>query len=247
MADKPICSIDGCGNKAKARGLCGMHWLRQRRHGDPLKGSKQLLGNNCSVAGCDRKPHARWKNDKPVCKMHWNRLYTSGSIELREKAFHSWAHCSVAGCDKDARSPNSGMCEMHYGRLRRNGTLDAAVKEVTPKLRAHGYLTIAAQGHPVSDSNGQAYVHRKVLFDAIGEGVHQCHWCKSEIEWLVKCNRKLVVDHLDGKKDNNDRANLVPACNKCNANRGLFQAWVMRHKDDPFLWQMYTSAKARAA
>lgn len=38
MATTRICSVDGCGKIAKARGLCNGHWLRWRRHGDPTAG-----------------------------------------------------------------------------------------------------------------------------------------------------------------------------------------------------------------
>jgi len=31
----PICTIPGCGRIAVAGGLCPMHYMRQRRHGDP--------------------------------------------------------------------------------------------------------------------------------------------------------------------------------------------------------------------
>lgn len=30
----------------------------------------------------------------------------------------------------------------------------------------------------------------------------------------------LVVDHVDHDRSNNDRDNLVPSCQRCNANRG---------------------------
>lgn len=39
MADKPICSIEGCGKQQWARGYCPAHYRRLRIHGDPLGGS----------------------------------------------------------------------------------------------------------------------------------------------------------------------------------------------------------------
>lgn len=38
MADKSICSVEGCGKAVKARGWCNAHHKRWMRHGDPLRG-----------------------------------------------------------------------------------------------------------------------------------------------------------------------------------------------------------------
>lgn len=238
------CSIDGCTNKRLARDYCGKHWQRWRKHGDPMVGAAWRLGAECSVEGCERKPHTRWKGDKAVCNRHWLRLYNIGSLELREKAYASWRVCSAPECDKDARGAASPYCEMHYGRIRRNGTLECAAVEASPRVASHGYVTMRAPGHPVSHKGGTAYVHRKVLFDCIGDRLHSCHWCKCEIEWMAKGKRRLVADHLDGNKANNDPTNLVPSCHNCNSTRGLFQHWVVRHRDDPFLWALYEKARA---
>lgn len=38
--ERPVCYIDDCERLAHARGLCTIHFPRQRRHGDPLAGRK---------------------------------------------------------------------------------------------------------------------------------------------------------------------------------------------------------------
>ena len=35
MKEGGMCSIEGCDRPATAKGLCQMHYMRQRRHGDP--------------------------------------------------------------------------------------------------------------------------------------------------------------------------------------------------------------------
>lgn len=244
MADPVLCSVPECCKPARARGWCKLHWKRWRQHGDPNAGAYRPLDCRCSVAGCDRTPKRWWKKKLTVCDLHWRRLYSTGTAQIREDKFSSWVQCSVDGCDKDARSPKSGMCEMHYYRLRRNGAADLQIQLRAPVVTSHGYVIVPAHGHVVAQSNGMAYEHRKVLYDAIGIGPHQCHWCKGDIEWMATGPHKLVVDHLDGDKSNNNRGNLVPSCHKCNSTRGLFQVWVTKHKDDPFLWALYLNARA---
>lgn len=246
MRVKARCSIDGCSNQAAARGWCKMHWTRWRKHGDPNKGAKPLLGDDCSVPGCERKPHTRWSG-RPVCNMHWQRLYKHGSHHEREKVFGGWAICSVDGCDKDSRSPGSGHCEMHYMRLRRTGTIEPRTESSVARVNDMGYVFSYDKSHPISSKSGLLYEHRRVLFEEIGEGLHSCHWCARDIEWGAKGGNKLVVDHLDGNKQNNAIENLVASCHRCNSTRGLFQRWVVEHKDDPFLWMLFREYMSVAA
>ena len=43
---RPDCSIAGCTNKAAPAGMCNSHYLRLRRHGDPLAGrANQITGS----------------------------------------------------------------------------------------------------------------------------------------------------------------------------------------------------------
>lgn len=53
-----ICRIAKCGNPVKARLLCGKHYNRLMRHGDPLAGGTFRLfkmGEPCLVDGCPDK------------------------------------------------------------------------------------------------------------------------------------------------------------------------------------------------
>lgn len=245
MADPKLCSVPNCGNKVLARGFCSKHWQRWRKHGTTDLSAGAALGSTCSVSGCERKPHTRWKNENPLCNMHWLRLYRVGSLELREKAFAAWRTCQVPGCDKEARTAVGALCEMHYCRRRRNGSFDPPQPYVTSiKRNPAGYAFIKDRQHPLAVKNGTVYVHRMVLYERLGEGTHQCHWCKIDVVWRGHGPHKLVADHLDGNKLNNEPHNLVASCHKCNSTRGLFQSWVMKHRDDPFLWALYETAKA---
>lgn len=144
---------------------------------------------------------------------------------------------------------DDGICNACYCRRRRTGTLERRVFT----YRAHwasGYIALTnVKNHPLANKDGCVYEHRYVLFEAIGPGPHQCHWCSASVDWIKgKCLKgSLVPDHLDGNKHNNALSNLVPACNRCNATRGLFMAWVREHSDDPVLWQMYQRSQKRTA
>jgi hypothetical protein len=234
-----ICKIYGCNNKAEARGLCKTHWQRWRKHGDANIVIRKTLPKQCEVPGCDRKPHARWEG-KALCNMHYLRIWSYGSTEKREKVFNEWSMCCVDGCDKPARSPGKNlMCEMHYYRKRRTGSVDIIKRSRAKNNYSKDYIKLHEMNHPMSCSkNGMIYEHRKVLFDKIGWGPHKCFWCGEDIDWMPgERNKKgcLVVDHFNGNKRDNESANLIPSCHRCNAMRGLFQRWVTEHGEDAMM------------
>lgn len=99
------------------------------------------------------------------------------------------------------------------------------------------YRNRYAAGHPLETpgSKGQVGVHRIVLFEAIGPGVHTCHWCGDEVAWHPQPGEQLLVpDHLDNDGLNNERANLVPSCRACNQRRGRNVLDRFRPSDEPF-------------
>lgn len=150
--------------------------------------------------------------------------------------------CVIEGCS-NPRGYTSGVCNTHYYRLKRTGTLEQR-KRSHRSLTSVGYVLVYDKSHPLTRSQGWVAEHRKVLFDAIGAGPHACHWCGCLVDWKVgRCVKgSLVPDHLDGIKSNNAIVNLVPACNPCNGLRGLFMAWVRSHREDPWLWRMFAEA-----
>jgi hypothetical protein len=91
-------------------------------------------------------------------------------------------------------------------------------KEVTEHRRIR-YLP----SHPLSGSTGLVSAARAILYDRIGPGWHECHWCRRKVRWLrgVRGNnpRALVADHVDSDPLNDAPGNIVPSCGTCNGTR----------------------------
>ncbi len=122
--------------------------------------------------------------------------------------------CSIVDCDKTVIA--RGWCSKHYYRWKRNGDpMSVTIVRDGSGWMHLGYRFIAMHDHPLADSRGHVALHRAVLFDKIGDGTHECHWCTQPVSWRVD----LTTDHLDWDKGNNSPDNLVPSCNPCNAHR----------------------------
>lgn len=65
-----VCHIEGCGRNVVARRLCGLHYQRLKRNGDPLK---TRYREGCAVSGCEGKHKAQG-----YCNMHYRRFKKHG-------------------------------------------------------------------------------------------------------------------------------------------------------------------------
>lgn len=152
-----------------------------------------------------------------------DRKYCTDECKRAARAAHLKAavhpSCTVMGCCKKARSGAAKYCEMHYGRLRRNGGLYIAMQRSPELVQSHGYIREYRPDHPLSDTEGYVYQHRRVLHDHCGDGPFNCHVCGAEQAWQT-----MDVDHLNGVKDDNRPENLAPACPKCNRDRAWWAA-----------------------
>jgi hypothetical protein len=117
----PSCHIEGCDAPRQAKDLCDRHYRRLRLYGDPL-GVKQAEPKTvkssvaCKICDCTGEAQKRgW------CGRHYLRWYKHGDPEWQRPTN---AACIVDGCAQAPRSRYASMCDTHYCRFRRNGTLE---------------------------------------------------------------------------------------------------------------------------
>lgn len=109
------CTVDGCGRRSWARSLCDGHYQKLRKHGDPLADHRRRR-LTCSVDDCGRVVHGHgW------CKAHYMRWRMHGDPLWTRPTYTA---CTVEGCARPSRNDSNPMCEAHYCRLWRNGTLE---------------------------------------------------------------------------------------------------------------------------
>lgn len=221
------CTAPGCEKPTDGRKLCDMHAWRFRKFGklEPYEPRPPSSDRPCAVPGCEKWAAA---NGDRVCSMHRSRMTDHGSYDKSNKPRKKAAprpprprcQCSIADCTAFAKC--RGLCIKHYTRFRRTGTPHRH-QVFFQRPHSQGYLTLNVPGHPLTmnQRNTTVYVHRLVLFDSIGFGPHQCHWCSKHVNWGGRYRPDaLEADHLDRNRANNDPVNLAPSCHACNTRRG---------------------------
>lgn len=95
------------------------------------------------------------------------------------------------------------------------------MSRINASIDVHGYLVARGhKGHELATADGRVYVHRVVMFNAIGYGPHQCEHCGKHVNWKAPNHTdELVVDHRNGKRHDNRLANLIVSCHACNIKR----------------------------
>lgn len=139
MANPRICSVPGCDktDRRLCRGLCGSHYRRLLRHGDPLGGGtfRAEKQDSCTVNGCGSEVFA-----SGLCSKHYARARTHGTPLaggtpkgearqwLHDHAEHSSNECLLfpytcpssdgygkVGVDGRQARANRYMCEIAHG------------------------------------------------------------------------------------------------------------------------------------
>lgn len=100
-----------------------MHYLRWKRIGDLISQRGTLLPKCCEAPGCENAPRQR-HDGKSLCNMHGLRWRKYGALDIPDRPVVLQSVCSIEGCGNPARTRGGLLCEMHYYRLRRRGSIE---------------------------------------------------------------------------------------------------------------------------
>lgn len=121
------CSVNGCDNKHRSKGYCGLHYSRWLKSGDPGPVKALVVGNAglpCSAAACT-EPATR----KRLCSKHYSRMLIKGTTADPEQRGPNY--CVIHGCGIETRF--RWLCDLHKSRLYRTGTTQAPKAPAPPK------------------------------------------------------------------------------------------------------------------
>lgn len=178
---------------------------------------------NCSWCG-DQFTYLRGNGTpRKYCTVRCREEIKKANMRARTAAK---PNCRVEGCTRKGTRVSTGYCEVHFYRVRRNGTIDL-LPTSGRAVQSAGYHLHKIPGHPLARRDGWVYTHRQVAHDKHDGVCPGCYWCGKEVDW-----RTCHVDHLDDDKDNNEADNLEVACPSCNKTRGLLVAMFKRVKPE---------------
>jgi HNH endonuclease len=163
--DRPCC-IEGCENVGRlTKGMCGMHYHRMRRNGDPGEATyrnsrwEKHPPRLCSVDSCELSVTA-WG----MCNPHYLRMQRRGTTDLRQDFKNP--PCAFAGCTR--RASRRGYCRSHGVEVFGPGRTGDR-KPITDHA---GYVRVWAPDHPNKQTRGYVFEHVKVMTEVLGRPLY---------------------------------------------------------------------------
>lgn len=194
------CSIDGCENESRARGLCSMHYYRMRKgiadmrpsRMDGWGWSKRPKNKRiCMVDGCGNVYNA-----KGYCRKHYAHFLSTGTTKYFRDVPRP--KCLVETCTNLANNKHGGLCTFHLIRKYQG-------VELTRPKGIKGELNPRWNGG--TSQYPDHYTMKKIRKIVLKEENYTCYFCGHHAEH---------IHHLDHSKSNHSRSNLVACCGSCN-------------------------------
>lgn len=125
--------------------------------------------------------------------------------------------CSADGCERSSMYKSLCLCQKHYFRLRRTGTVAKREQSRAKKITTpNGYVRVWDKDHPLACQRGYVFEHRHAMWSVVGASVGNCQLCGKAESWET-CH----IDHIDNDRKNNNISNLRVLCRGCNVKRGF--------------------------
>lgn len=120
-------ALDGLQSQCKAcKGIVNRPYQKARKakaREIRLQQRALIAPKKCAIDGCSGKLHGRiW------CRKHYARNFKHSDPLYGEMPRHE--QCIIEGCKEKPRSGYSQYCEVHYYRIRRNGTIELRPKKL---------------------------------------------------------------------------------------------------------------------
>lgn len=108
-----VCSVESCGGKLIARGLCSLHYQRAKSSGELPPRRFLKAEGNCKAEGC-----LQAADSLGFCQKHYHRLRRHGSADVRLRVANGEGArpCTIDGCT--GQGSRRGLCVLHYQRSR---------------------------------------------------------------------------------------------------------------------------------
>lgn len=189
---KEKCSVKGCNEFVRCKGLCSIHYSRNRRLGSVgpawrLHNKMPFINNTCRIEGCGRKAVS-----KHLCEMHYARHLRKGDTGPAWPLSIPGRICSVPECGR--RHSTRGLCQMHWFRKLKHGDVGppGPYHDGNGYINENGYRMLRKVGHPNAYKDGTIAEHTVVMSEILGRPL-----MKGE-----------TVHHKNGNRSDNRPANL---------------------------------------
>lgn len=149
---KTLCSVDGCGSRVLATGLCTKHYNRLRRKGttdDTRKNARQP----CSVEGCER-----WRVTHTLCGLHRDRMLRAPERKAVRAAGREGRVCAVCGDPITDRNAKAIFCSVKCKSVDRRNSGKASASQLVCYYKRQYGLTVDEIAEKLAAQDGRCAI-----------------------------------------------------------------------------------------